>query len=225
MVHIYSAKIDKIPDITTYEYLLSFLSEERRERINKYHFKEDSLRSLYGEILVRHTVSKILEVKNETLKIERNSYGKPYIVGAPLHFNISHAGDWVVCALSTNEIGIDIELIKYIDYDIAKRFFCTCEYDALMEKDDLERIDFFYKLWTLKESYIKWSGTGLSTSLNSFCFKISETDILLIDKNQSIVPHFKQYCIDEDYKLSVCSESSDYADDVHEIDMENISLF
>lgn len=50
--------------------------------------------------------------------------GKPVVRHIPsFHFNLSHSGDWVVCAIDDAPVGIDIEEIKPIDLAIAKRFF------------------------------------------------------------------------------------------------------
>lgn len=223
MVSVYLSKINLKMSQKTIENLLQFISEENRERFHKFHFIEDSLRTLYGEIIVRYVISKQHSLKNEKIRIVRDSYGKPFIENVPLYFNISHSGEWVACAISTQEVGIDIEYIKDIDLNIAKSFFCKSEYESLISKNEEDRINYFYDLWTLKESYIKWLGTGLLTPLDSFSFNVSDTNILLSDKNRDVMPFFKQYLI-KDYKLSVCSGINDFSDQINEIDIEKIIL-
>nr|WP_234447709.1 4'-phosphopantetheinyl transferase superfamily protein [Viridibacillus soli] len=94
-------------------------------------------------------------VLNEEIEFQNNFYGKPYLQGFyKLEFNISHSGEWVVCAIDKFSIGVDIEMIKPIEFDIAKCFFTEEEYDDLLTVDSLKRLDYFYDLWTIKESYV-----------------------------------------------------------------------
>ena len=221
MVSIYMSKINLNIEQNTIEKMLQIITDENRERFYKFRFKEDSLRTLYGEIIVRYVLTTQFAIKNEEIKILRTSYGKPFIENVPLHYNISHSGEWVACAFASREVGIDIEMIKDVDMKIAERYFCEYEYDSLLSISDKDRINYFYKLWTLKESYLKWLGTGISTSLNSFGFMICDSQILFSDKERNIVPYFKQYPINN-YKLSVCSGTNNFADKVNIVDIEKL---
>jgi len=215
------SKINLNIEQNTIEKMLQIITDENRERFYKFRFKEDSLRTLYGEIIVRYVLTTQFAIKNEEIKILRTSYGKPFIENVPLHYNISHSGEWVACAFASREVGIDIEMIKDVDMKIAERYFCEYEYDSLLSISDKDRINYFYKLWTLKESYLKWLGTGISTSLNSFGFMICDSQILFSDKERNIVPYFKQYPINN-YKLSVCSGTNNFADKVNIVDIEKL---
>ena len=176
---------------------------------------------LYGELMIRQVLKKQFSIKNEEIKLLKNDAGKPYIKGFPIHFNISHAGDFVVCVFSEQAVGIDIEQIKEIDLKIAQRFFCQHEYEDLLAKQESEQLDYFYSLWTLKESYIKWLGTGLSTPLNSFCFSIAGTEILCADENHGVTTSFKQFHI-EGYKLSVCFTTDEILENIEQISIEDM---
>lgn len=135
-------------------------------------FQQDSLRCLFGALLSRYAICKISNYKNDELKFDVNSYNKPFIIKPNnLCFNISHSGKWVVCAVSNNPVGIDVEYIKSIDFDIAKTFFTKEEYINLMNQD-IKTKKYFYLMWTLKESYVKADGRGLSLPLNSFSINI-----------------------------------------------------
>ena len=218
---IYLSKINPELPQDKFNALLQNISKENRERCQRFRFKEDALRTLYGELMVRYVLGCRFSLKNEDIEFSRNAARKPFIKDCPIHFNISHAGDFVVCAFSEQEIGIDIEKIKDIDLDIAQRFFHQQEYDDLLAQQKPAQLDYFYSLWTLKESYLKWLGTGLSTPLDSFCFNIADMKITCVDKNRKETPFFKQFYV-EGYKLSVCSMVNDFPDKVEDISIEKM---
>ena len=88
-----------------------------------------------------------------------------------MHFNISHSGEWVLGILSEKECGIDVELVKEAQMDVAKRFFAKEEYQMLLQEEGEARKALFYELWTLKESYVKYKGMGLALPFHQFCFE------------------------------------------------------
>ena len=218
---IYLAKINPSLSQDKFNDLLKIISKENRKKCHRFKFKEDALRTLYGELIVRHVLCQQFSFKNEEIEILKSAEGKPYIKDFPIHFNISHAGDFVVCVFNEQEVGIDIEQIKDVDLGIAKRFFCQREYEDLFAQKITDQLDYFYSLWTLKESYMKYLGTGMSIPLDSFCFKITGTDISCLDDNREITPFFKQFPIDG-YKLSVCSMIRDFPDKIERVSIEEM---
>ena len=216
---VYLSKINKAISQERLDVLLRIISEENMKKCQRFKFREDVLRTLYGELLVRHVLCEQFLFVNKDIKLSRNEAGKPYIEECNIYFNISHAGDFVVCAFCEQPVGIDIEEIKEIDLEIAKRFFCKSEYEDLMEQKEVDRLNYFYSLWTLKESYIKWLGMGLSIPLDSFCFKITDTEISFVNSNRLMLPFFKQYYV-AGYKLSLCSTNHTFPNEIKEICIE-----
>jgi len=207
MLSIYAVDINQEVSSSQYHQMLSLIPDEKRQRIDRFHFKKDTLCSLYGDILIRYISSDILKIDNQDIYIQENRYGKPYLKDLPLHFNLSHSGHWVIAAISNDIVGVDIEKINDIDLNIAERFFTNNECLQIFGSDSNSRQAQFFSIWTLKESYIKFLGTGLSTPLNSFEFTVRPGSISLSDSNQSVIPRFKQYDFDHDYMLSVCTLS------------------
>jgi len=218
---IYLSKIDLSLSRDTYNGLLQIISKENREKCSRFRLREDALRTLYGELILRHVLIQLFSLKNEEIVILKGDEGKPYVKDLPIHFNISHAGDFVVCAFSEQEVGIDIEQIKVIDLDLAKSYFCQCEYEDLFAKNVSHRLEYFFSLWTLKESYMKWLGNGMSIPLDSFCFKVADDEISLVDVNRKMRPFFKQFPIDG-YQLSLCSMIDDFPDKIEKISVEEM---
>lgn len=122
-----------------------------------------------------------------TISFERNKYGKPYIKNYPdFHFNISHSGKWVVCAVSSQTVGIDIECMNELDQSFANAIFTDHEkHEYLKKGDNPGRLKYIYEIWTLKESYFKYLGKGLSISITNieFTFKQSQYEINNLDAN------------------------------------------
>lgn len=205
MIRLCAVNITEKMSQDQYEAFLSYVSEEKREKIEKFHFPADATRSLLGDVLSRYLINYNLKVSNDGITFVCNQYGKPYLKGfSSFHFNISHSGDWVLCGASDKQIGIDIEQVKPINTNIAKRFFSRSEYMDLISRPIHEQDDYFYRLWTLKESYIKYRGKGLSIPLDSFSFMLgSSIEITSEDKEK---PYFKTYDIGKEYKGSICSQ-------------------
>ncbi|MCL2367029.1 MAG: 4'-phosphopantetheinyl transferase superfamily protein [Oscillospiraceae bacterium] len=218
---IYLSQIDPALSRDTYNKLLQMISKENREKCRRFRFKEDSLRTLYGELMLRYVLWRQFSLENEAVEILKGDEGKPYLKDCPIHFNISHAADFVVCAVSEQAIGVDIEQIKETDLSLAKRFFCQCEYEDLIAQHADDRLDYFFSLWTLKESYMKWLGSGMAIPLDSFFFKITDEGISVVDENREIRPFFKQFSVD-DYKISLCSMIDSFSDEIEKINVEEM---
>ena len=146
--------------------LLSLVSPKKQDRIMKFHFFKDAQNCLIGDVLSRAEICRVTGLLNSHLEFTVNGYGKPILHNIPyIHFNISHASQYVACVISDKPVGIDIEYIKTIDMKIAQRFFASDEIAYIMAGDKTLR---FYEVWTKKESRIKWEGKGLHVPLPSF---------------------------------------------------------
>ncbi len=196
--------------------LESLTDEQKLVRIKKYRRQEDYENALLADALARFAVLENTGERYIRRPFLFNEYGKP---GVPddmtLQFNVSHSGQQVACAAGDKAIGIDVQLMEKMDLpDIARRFFAPEEFRMLTEADDNEKKELFYDLWTLKESYIKALGKGLSIKLDAFCIIKTQTSIRYETQLQHEPCYFKQYSVDDQYKLSVCSFSDDFPAEV-----------
>lgn len=211
---IYAVKIEHISK-HVFEELLSYLSFDEQERIKRFKRYEDALRGLTSKLLLRFLIISLRKIQNKSIHFYKNDYGKPFLVGTKdFHFNISHSGDWVVCAIDNLPIGIDVEKIHDVDLDLSKRFFSEAEHDYLLTLENKERKEAFFDFWTLKESYIKADGRGLSIPLNSFSFSLKGSNIEFKASNNCGQWHFKHYKIDASYKMAVCSKKSEFSEGI-----------
>ncbi|MCM3670695.1 4'-phosphopantetheinyl transferase superfamily protein [Mesobacillus maritimus] len=208
MLEIYALRLpDHVPNFHS---ILGTISPRKKEKITSFRNLQDSYRSLLSEILTRTYIQKYLQLKDKNISFSYNEFGKPYIENVPFYFNTSHSGDWVVGIFGNDEVGIDIEKIKEIDFDIARHFFSTNECQDLEQKNQHDKLYYFYDLWTLKESFIKNIGTGLSFSLNSFTVQKREGTITISHPLQGTSVYFKQYELDEFHILSACARTKDF---------------
>ncbi|MGN6712626.1 4'-phosphopantetheinyl transferase family protein [Anaerocolumna jejuensis] len=167
-IYQYAINIDNISK-KQLDILASFVSKERQEKAMKYKLFVDQARCIIGEVMIRYILMKKYQLNRKKAIFGITEYGKPYLKNREdVYFNISHSGSWVVCAIGEQPVGVDIEKISKVDLDIAKRFFTTHEYNRIVLCSTEDKQSEFFKLWTLKESYIKMIGKGLSIPLNSF---------------------------------------------------------
>lgn len=102
--------------------------------------------------------------------LEYGENGKPYLKDSEnCYVNLSHSGDFVICAVSDREVGADIQQIKEeTGAKIAARFCTQAEQEWLQQQPEQDRRSCFYRLWAAKESYIKLTGKGMKQNFCSF---------------------------------------------------------
>ncbi len=203
--------------------LLRLLPPLSEEKINRYVRPVDTQRSLLGELMVRTILGRRLQVAGDSLVIDYSDKGKPHLKHHPgIHFNISHSGQWVVCAIAGQTVGIDVEVIRPNKMKIAQRFFSPEEYGDLMKKDENERIGYFFELWTLKESYLKALGKGLTLAMNSFTVSRSGGTFRIKTGDESVDCHLRLYELDEEHKAAVCAFEKDMQQEVTVITLDGL---
>jgi 4'-phosphopantetheinyl transferase len=161
-------------------YYSALLPEERRS-INSLAFRRDRNERLLARVMVRKALSDLTGASPSLWRFRRNAHGRPEIEAPSeyrhLNFSVSHAGGLVACLLSwRREVGVDVEPIEKIDdmFDIADRYFAASEADSLRALPYEDQCRRFVELWTLKESYLKARGSGLSTPLTEVVFNIED---------------------------------------------------
>lgn len=111
----------------------------------------------------------------QSLSIETDKDRKPYIAGSPFFFNLSHSGERVMCIMSSFPVGCDVEKVDKDHLSLAERFF-TAEECSLIASGTTgrARADTFCRIWTLKESFLKCTGSGLYRPLNAFSVRLTQ---------------------------------------------------
>jgi 4'-phosphopantetheinyl transferase len=167
---------------------------------------------MLAELLSRFIISQKLGLVPHSIVFSRSKNGKPFLENNIVRFNLSHSGDWVVMSIAEAEVGIDAELIRPINYHIAERFFSKDEVTILNSKEGDEKLAYFFDLWTLKESYLKLIGTGLTRSLSSFTVHMNSGEFVISEEGNKMNTKifFRQYSLSENYKLSVCSYTNQF---------------
>jgi len=188
------------------ETLLQYLPEAGKLRVQDRQNPTSKLHTVAGELLARYSVGQYLAKPDQEINLVFGEKGKPHIGNLKdVHFNISHSGNFVVCAVASVEIGIDVERIRKVNLRIAERFFSPSEIHDLMACDEENRIPYFITLWTIKESYLKAIGRGLTQHLNSFTILKSSDSYLLTGDAEAESYGIETWQLNEEYMMAVCS--------------------
>jgi len=147
------------------------LSHEELERIARRRRESDRQSLAASCAASRLLLAAALGCPPRDIRLTTGPHGKPYLPGAPLHFNLSHSGSLCLIALCPErEVGIYVEqLDRTTDaLDLARRFFHPREVAALEALPEPARHSAFMRLWVCKEAYVKARGGGLSMGLDRF---------------------------------------------------------
>ena len=203
MIHLYITSCENLEDPKENTKVREGLPAFRVDKMLRYRTKKKRIQSLGASILLQ----KVLEIYGRTWdEIFYGENGKPQIEG--FYFNLSHSEDMVICAVSdTGNIGCDIEKIKEAPLKVADRHFCKTECMHLYNLPEEQRDEEFYRIWTLKESYMKMTGDGIKLGLDKFYFTFDEI-VKAHQNGTSCECYIKEYMI-PGYKIAVCAEDKD----------------
>lgn len=161
MIELYGVRMSMLPNrYVMSECLPTELYEAWRMRHRSVRSEVTAKSSLAGLYLLRHCMQEIELCYDED--------GRPHSAGSTVDFSITHTNDLTLLALDRGgegrspRVGLDAEDLSRLASmricPIAERWFSPREYaDFLAEPTD----DMFLRIWTRKESLVKWTGHGM----------------------------------------------------------------
>lgn len=191
MRKIYILDIKELHSTARQEIIFAGLNLQRREKALRYKREEDRVRSMAAGALLQYGIwcwqqeqparqdsgvgciwenvcwEQLAECFTggvSSLKVIEGSHGKPYLEGLSVHFNLSHSGQIVICGISDQEIGVDVQMQEGTDHEkLWNRYFSEQDKGQLNGCQSQEEQEaMFYRLWAQKEAYGKLTGEGLA---------------------------------------------------------------
>ena len=170
-VYLLYSKIPADLPADIYKWLLIFLTDPLREKHFRYRRWIDRAANLFSMALLVKGLQKFGIDHRALENLQYTEYGRPYLQGT-IDFNISHSGDYVVCAISDGvRVGVDIEQIKEVGFSDFHDLMTDDQWNLIRKAGD--PLKHFFTFWSIKESIIKADGRGLNIPLN---------DIMITDK-------------------------------------------
>lgn len=209
---LYTLDVSALSDGEIYGALYRAVKPERREKTDRYVFDKDKYLSLGAEYLLKCAAGD-LGVDYDSEEIVREEMKKPRFKSGAFEFNLSHSGRVAVCAAGTSPIGADVEEIRGQDEKFIRRFFHPAEAEYLLSFPEGDaRAEEFTRLWTLKESYVKCLGAGLSLEPPKYCILPEGGGIKLARDGDDGRFSFFEYDFRDGYRYAVCVKdlSPDY---------------
>lgn len=218
-VHLWLAYLGEIADARLLAEYRLLLSEEEQQKQMRFHFERDRHRYLVSRAMQRTILSKYVDIAPRAWRFTFNDYGRPSIAdehpGARgIEFNMSHTDGLVVMGVTRERsIGVDVENVRTreADIEIADRYFAPEEVLELRALTDEKQKQRFFEYWTLKESYIKARGMGLSIRLDRFAFHLEDPERIRLTIDPSLLDCaerwlFWQLRVDHDHLTALCAE-------------------
>lgn len=220
---LYAASVAPLADAEHYAAAYAAVSPARQEKVDRFRFEKDKRLSLGAELLLRHALH--CEGLGEIpILFDYGAQGKPRLKDCSVYFNLSHSGEYVVCALAPYEVGCDVEQVTPIDLNIARRFFFRSEYDDIAaQTTQRARNELFFRCWTLKESFMKVTGLGMKLPLDAFEI-VRGAEITVrqsVDTRQYSFAEFDEL---SGYRCALCTAGDCRGAVLHKVDLAEILL-
>lgn len=166
-VHLWWEELDVSED--RLRKLSALLSGKEQERAGRFVYSVHRRRFVAARAMLRLLLGSYLEIPPGDVAIASDEQGKPYLENQdtkrPLCFNLSHSRGVALFGLAVNRrIGVDVEHIdeRRDPGRIARRFFTAREAGKLSAASGSDRLELFFRYWTIKEAYLKATGEGIS---------------------------------------------------------------
>jgi len=203
---IYISDISALKEPAVFENLLKRVPEYRQKKTMSFKFEKGKIQSLGVGLLLQLACNEAgLAHADEHVAYGKN--GKPYLIDFPkVQFNLSHSGERVMAVVSPFEVGCDVEIVKGDRGKLAERFFMPEESAWIKHfKTPEAQSEAFYRLWTLKECYMKVTGRGMSLMPDAFALRIDENEnIELYHEGARLEYTFREINYSDGYRYALC---------------------
>lgn len=214
-ISVYVCDSSLLNDENTYKKIYASVSQRRRDKTDGLRFRADKNLSLSAEYLLM-CACRDYGIGYGAETICTGEHSKPYFTYSGARFNLSHSGERAMCVMSDvpgMEVGCDVERIHGYQPKLAGRFFSEEEQKLLAScNTDELREEMFYRIWTLRESFMKCTGLGMQLPMKSF--SVTDGDnwkIITKDGCPDIVSGGKydmlEYGRDDGYRYAVCVQN------------------
>lgn len=165
---------------------MSLLCANRLKKVLACKRKEDRIRSVSAGLLMQKGLAtyrksccaeELPRDENGILLIEiaETQRGKPYFAEYPwIKFSIAHSGKMVGCVFGEAEVGLDIQEKRPCNHEKLIRRFHEKEQKKYYSLSGEDAETYFFRLWTAKEAYVKYTGNGLFEDFSSFYVDLDE---------------------------------------------------
>lgn len=221
LVKVYIADVTVLKDEDLYRKLYARLDAERRAKVDRFRFPKDRRLSVGAGALLMYALQKE-NVGNVSIEVKPT--GKPYLAGKEsLFFNLSHSENMVMCAVADKEVGCDVERKTEFDGALASYVMTRQELQQIYGlESEAKQQEMFFRLWTLKESYMKATGLGIRLEPGSFGMKVEKESINVIPPVDEREFYFKEYDMDDGYCYSCCSLSDEFSEGMTKVDLGEV---
>ncbi|MFM1602653.1 4'-phosphopantetheinyl transferase superfamily protein [Helcococcus ovis] len=172
-------------------FINSIISSDKIKLLKKLRNEDDRKRCWISGIMVFFIIN--LGNIDNLCKSEK---GKPFIKDKNIHFNVSHSGDYVVLVKNDEEVGVDLE--KAVSFNHSKLVYEVFHKDEINIFNKYKNNSCFYKIWTRKESFLKWSGIGIEANLKGFS--------TVGNQKNTYDCKIGTFDFKDDYFISICSK-------------------
>lgn len=208
--HLYILDTTQLDNIKVFNYWYSRMPEYRRKKIDSFRFLKDKKLSLGAGILLHQGFNR---AGITSPKIVYNDNKKPFLDGEPnIHFNLSHSGQIAVCAFSDSQVGVDAEITQHFENDLLKHIYSKDEID-FVNSHSSDNDNLYTLLWTVKESVMKYLGTGLSLSPDKIKVDLNNPIKVVCDEYSVDNLFFSDYSI-KGYSIIVCSDYKHFTNEL-----------
>ena len=206
---VYIINTDLLLDPETYTFWYEKMPRYRKNKIDSYKPDSSKRLSLGAGIALDKALG---DAKITDYEVVLNEHGKPYLRGCEdIFFNLSHSGSMAICAISDRELGADIQQQEAFSDSLIKRIFDEGEKIYIegiyREKEEKDRA--YTKLWTIKESVMKYYSNGLSMDPIKIHVDLGEkTKVLCSEPDCGQLDFFNQSF--GDVQLTICSKYNNF---------------
>ena len=186
--------VDLTPDPEREAFAFALLDDEEKARWRRFVVERAKRQFSLCRGALRIQLSQRLGCSNRALSFDYLEHGKPVVRvnghRATIGFNVSHSGRHGLIALAEHEwLGVDLEERRpERDFDgIGSKVYGPTERRLLSAAAGMQKVDLFFRLWSLKEALIKALGTGFS--LNPSRFEVPEAMLHGLRSSEFRFPH------------------------------------